>query len=480
MCHRMQAPRVSVFWIILSTAFVFADVSHNSDFPISGLSIQAILEPTDSNIYHHLIQSGCLATTEQIGFPEMPYKAINFVIPANEEVTGITINDTIRQDLGDTFFVFPTQPPRKLGDPPPEFVPPDSVAYSSNSPYPGILVEVIHTAYFSGYQIITVRLNPVQYTPAIKKLVFYSKIIFTVHTRIGVSKGVPVNRRSPIVQARMAKLARSLVENPEDVEGQRKINVEQKLNETQPLEITALPSIEGSGVDYVIITNEELRPIFQSFADWKTKKGVISQARTIEWISNNYSGCDLQEKIRNFIKDAYSYWGVGYVLLAGDTKIIPERKARGWIPSDLYYSDLEGNWNANGNNIFGEDNDDSVDLCPDLAVGRASVETIEETNTFIAKVLTYEKNPTTDYLTKMLFMAEYEPGTTPPSPWYAEQAQLKFPNYLEGTSFPIYFGKYELYAPKDDPIGEQWFGDNFLMKDNVIDAMNSGYRLYAK
>jgi len=121
---------VAIMSVFVQTAL--ADVSHNQDFPVSGLSIQAVLELADSNVYHHITQSGCIFKTDAIGKPELPYNAINFVIPANEEVTGITINDTIKQELGDTFFVYPAQPRVKLDDPPPEFVPPDSEAYSSN------------------------------------------------------------------------------------------------------------------------------------------------------------------------------------------------------------------------------------------------------------------------------------------------------------------------------------------------------------
>ncbi|MEO0126293.1 MAG: C25 family cysteine peptidase [candidate division WOR-3 bacterium] len=242
-------------------------------------------------------------------------------------------------------------------------------------------------------------------------------------------------------------------------------------------------------MDYVIITNEALKSVFQTLADWKTKKGIITQVRTVEWISANYSGCDLQEKIRNFIKDAYSYWGVGYVLLAGDTRIIPERrvaerKAEGWIPSDLYYSGVEGNWNANANYLFGEldiygNNVDSADIFPDLAVGRASVETIEEANTFINKVLSYEKNPTTDYLTKMLFLAIWDKRL--PVEWasqrWAELAQLSFEQ--GGTGFPEWFTKYELYAPVKFPDFPPylWEGDSFLCKSRVVNAMNQGFHL---
>lgn len=299
--------------LIILLKLAMADVSHNADFPISDLSIEAILEPADSNIYHHIEQIGCLFKTKLLGFPELPYQAINLVIPANEEVIGITIDNTISEELGDTFYVYPAQPPWKIGDPRPPFVPPDSEAYSSNLPYPGNLAEVAHCGYFSGYHLVTVRLYPTQYIPAARKLIFYSKIAFTIHTRACVSKAVPVYRRSPIVQARMEKIVKSLVENPEEVRS-RKWEVRSEKIETKPLLITSLPSIEGSGVDYLIITSEALKDTFQVLADWKTRKGVVTAVRTVEWINQNYTGCDLTEEVRNFIKDAYSYWGTIWFL----------------------------------------------------------------------------------------------------------------------------------------------------------------------
>ncbi len=60
----------------------FADVSHNQDFPISDLSIEAILEPADSNIYHHIEVLGCVMKTEALGKPQIPYMAINDTIKA--------------------------------------------------------------------------------------------------------------------------------------------------------------------------------------------------------------------------------------------------------------------------------------------------------------------------------------------------------------------------------------------------------------
>ena len=65
----------------------------------------------------------------------------------------------------------------------------------------------------------------------------------------------------------------------------------------------------------------------------------------------------------------------------GDVDVVPARgfycyavSGEGYedynIPADLYYSALDGNFDANNNNIFGEALHDSCDLLPEIAVGR--------------------------------------------------------------------------------------------------------------
>ena len=159
---------------------------------------------------------------------------------------------------------------------------------------------------------------------------------------------------------------------------------------------------QGRNIEHLIITPAEFAGVFQRLAEWRTEKGVPSKVITTEFIRKNYRTGDMPKAIRSFLKDAYKSWGVKYVLLGGDTEgrngpLIPVRYARSGmentdIPSDLYYSDLTGSWNGNGNRIYGEFKD-NVDLKPELMVGRASVDTLEEASNFIAKVLRYEKKP---------------------------------------------------------------------------------------
>lgn len=188
-----------------------------------------------------------------------------------------------------------------------------------------------------------------------------------------------------------------------------------------PLSKSTLPD---GNAEYVIITNGSLEDEFQRLADWKTKKGVPATVVNTSWIESSYAGTgvDTQERIRNFINDTYTAWGTKWVLLGGDTNIIPCRGGYGWvngsaalaeesyedkaIPADLYYSDLDGDWDANGNLTYGEVND-SVDLYPDVFVGRAPVDSVAEVRTFVNKTLRYEKNPPPNYTRDILFLAEY-------------------------------------------------------------------------
>jgi len=88
---------------------------------------------------------------------------------------------------------------------------------------------------------------------------------------------------------------------------------------------------------------------------------------------------------------------------------VPCRRARAYcagntgnIPADLYYGDIQGTWDDDNDNIFGEPGDDTVDFYYDLYVGRASVDDTTQVQTFVNKVLTHEKNPPTSYLRRML------------------------------------------------------------------------------
>ena len=66
---------------------------------------------------------------------------------------------------------------------------------------------------------------------------------------------------------------------------------------------------------------------------YKQSHGMSATVVTLEDIYANYAGVDQPEQIRNFIIDAYNNWETDYVLLGGDSNIVPCRSL--WVDIDL-------------------------------------------------------------------------------------------------------------------------------------------------
>lgn len=115
------------------------------------------------------------------------------------------------------------------------------------------------------------------------------------------------------------------------------------------------------------------------FIDFKKKFAIRVLAVKVSE-SDNFYGRDRAERIRNMIKYYHFNYGIRWVFLVGDKDMIPIRYAKMYsdflygneIPTDLYYADLDGDWDGNGNGIFGEVGD-SLDLIADVYVGRLPV-----------------------------------------------------------------------------------------------------------
>ena len=193
-----------------------------------------------------------------------------------------------------------------------------------------------------------------------------------------------------------------------------------------PQRISGLPQVgyvDPNRIDYVIITSEALKSAFEPLATWKKMKGVPSKIITIEEIEAKYTTGTQQLKIKNYLCDLYETNGLRYVLLGGDSNIVPSQgcfgevdAASGYmkdynIPTDLYYAcfgpsvngthkrDKKFEWNADRSDtlhrqLYGEITD-SIDLAQSIYVTRVPVRTSQDVDAFVTRQLKYEKNPST-------------------------------------------------------------------------------------
>lgn len=152
--------------------------------------------------------------------------------------------------------------------------------------------------------------------------------------------------------------------------------------------------------DYIIITSTELKDSFEPFAIWKRSLGFNVEIKTIEAIQAEQNEIDLEEKIREYLKTCYAD-GLEWVLIGGDETVVPIRKLYSantdepvpveyTHPSDLYYGDLTGDWDVDGDGVWGEPYHDNPDLQPEIFVGRLPASSPDNITNWIWKTINYE------------------------------------------------------------------------------------------
>jgi hypothetical protein len=259
----------------------------------------------------------------------------------------------------------------------------------------------------------------------------------------------------------------------------------------QPFRPTQVPSVLGSPVAYVIVTGDDQAAVYQQLADWKTQSGEPAVVRTMSFIRQQYPfGSDDAERVRRFIRDAYQRWGTQYVLLGGDTDVIPVRDAYTVfyggesIASDLYYSCLDGNWNADGDSLYGEgyasaqNPGDNADLLPEVWVGRAPTVSAADAQLFVNKTLQYIRQPTSDYMDRFLFFAE----VLFPQDWSSGQTtSLDGAELIEYDVLPVLdnFGSWIKYARLYENYTDARWRPGAIQetKATVRDSLNRGFNI---
>ncbi len=316
------------------------------------------------------------------GAPWIPFKTVLVALPTeNSQITVRVVEaDTVENlKISPSPIQLPTDSSSatvRLSSPAPEY-------YAKNAFYQRNPYEE-KRGRFIGVDVVGLTLYPIQYNAVDGKVIFNRKF------------EIEIPQSHVIVSRDRAELLRPFVLNSD--------------------EIQATSQKENGGFDSLIVTSNALSRYWQPMINWKIHKGHRVALRTIEWIRTHYSGRDDAEKLRNYLKSAADS-GLIYLLLGGDTDVLPYRKAYAMnsypqpqegdtIPADLYFSDLDGTWDANGNSVFGEVGD-SVDLWPDIFVGRAPVSTPQDVQVFVNKVITYESNSDVAHLNRALFAASY-------------------------------------------------------------------------
>ncbi len=326
------------------------------------------------------------------GTPWLPARYVNVLIPSGAKVLSVTARareSILQQGIS----VYPAQPAAPPSRPRPAFVPPQVAAYALKTRIPTAFAEGTGAHTMRGFDYVSVRLNPLRYTPAFKQLFLAHAIEVTVTYAEAPAPRAMAARNS----TEFAGLVDSLVVNPGAA----------RTAGFAPRLVPARQATLGAA-DYVIITRASLTNAFKTLAAHRASRFTTS-ILTVESITNAYSGADAQARIRSCISNQVASYGTLYVVLGGDDTIVPVRdcyanadgEIENGMPTDLYYSGLNGNWNADGDAIYGETSD-NVDMAWDVIVGRIPVRTTAHATNYIGKLIAYENTRPANLQNKML------------------------------------------------------------------------------
>jgi hypothetical protein len=333
------------------------------------------------------------------GEPFLPTKGAYLLIPPDAKVDAITVTGE-KIFVGSEFHIVPCGKPIPLAPHAVDAVPlPNITVYTSNDLFPGRVFSEVGVYQFRGYSILVLMLYPAQYIPGTGDLFYYSTMKVTVslikepHDH-SLYRGLPQDRNELLTK----------IENPA-VEDTYQIHLPKK--------------IVSSQYDLLILTTDSLKSGFLPLAAQHNTTGTRTIIRTLSDVGGN-----TPENIREYVRTMYSTLGIRYLLLGGDADVIPAKML--WVegldenvtpydtemPVDLYYACLDGTYNYDGDDKWGEPNDgdngSDVDLIAEVYVGRACVDNLDEVNNFVHKTNEYlSLTPSETYLGEATFAGEY-------------------------------------------------------------------------
>jgi Peptidase family C25/Propeptide_C25 len=361
-------------------------VTHSSDRNLSlavslpGMSISSYRLMADNQVYSQVIVPG--AGQLQVGRPDVPALAKWVLIP-NGTSPSISV-DPGEPQVFDNVDIPPVQPPKAdfQGAPQPPFTK-DAVIYSTNADYPGVFAELKPTKNVRGQDCTVVWLYPYQYNPVTRRLSVYQNLKVELDFD-GDIQPVPLNlqnREFEVMERRMALNAEAVL----SAQRQAKPAAYSLYTVQAQTPSQNLGDGQTGGCDYLIICDPAFEAAAETLAGWKRMSGFRTKVLTTDQTGTTAA------EIESCIDASQREWfpAPSYVLLLGDAEYIPcfyelthasdlnrqEGLMQGKVASDRYYGDT---------------NEDGI---ADVFVGRLPVDTPQEAQIAVDRIIRYERTP---------------------------------------------------------------------------------------
>jgi hypothetical protein len=371
------------FVALISASMLLASVNHSYNLS------QPTIQESESGVSINL--EGAQSWGEP-GMPDLPWFGVKLLLPVGNEASSLLVKRSLPVTYRLDSIVSPLQQQyplsqKEIAAP----TAPNPAIYQSETAFPKESHNTLSTHFLSGHPIAFTAVSPFEYFPTRNELIFYQVIEVEVsyQATARAQDAASLLKQDAFVQKRLQQS----VDNP-------------------------VPQYHGTrdeGIEYLMIVDAEKFDNWQPLADYYDGIGMNVFMKSISDISSTTDGADTQEKLRNYIISIYESNPLRFVLLGGDTDVIPHRgfyvnmgggsESDDDIPADMYYSCLDGNWNTDGDALWGEPME--ADLAPELAIGRICYNSDLEIANQIYKIVTYQMIPVEDSIKSSLFIGEW-------------------------------------------------------------------------
>ncbi len=180
------------------------------------------------------------------------------------------------------------------------------------------------------------------------------------------------------------------------------------------------PATNAGRIDWLLVTPRDLAEAWAPLVRHRRETGMAAEVVSLEDVEADalLGGGDLPERLRNLVRLLHARYGLRFLLLGADTDRLPSRMVPFPIKGpnvhydepyagDAYFGCLDGKWNRDGDDRFGEaepGDADAPDVVHEVHVGRVPADTPQEVETFVRKALLYERPVHLDYQDRVVFL----------------------------------------------------------------------------
>jgi hypothetical protein len=351
------------------------------------------------------------------GKPGLPQRTVTYALPPDADLQSMVVSvatasyHTVRLDApvrpaapwqtaenGDLFF----------GDAKHVVNGMDADVYSSDSVYPESPVRLEGVSQLRRWKLARIIVNPVLYNPEQQSLRQYSRIAFSISFKRDSTTRSDALTADTVMDLR----AQAVIANADEAAA------------WYPDSRQGMETGITSGEVFVVMTTDQI------FNESTNLFGLVEHKRALGYTVHTVTETTVDgsaaatgwnevtgqspngkaDRMRKWLQDNYVSMDIKYLLLVGNPNPaanelpMKELHYQAYVyPVDCYFSDMTGNWDIDGNGLFGNETNDvelagGVDLSPEFYVGRIPVYTSDAQwphilRSILLKSMKYELEP---------------------------------------------------------------------------------------